>query len=55
MGILNEILKEHFKDVNSGKDFDFVFLQNFLNSVNSNLLKDIKNDDSTRNAKRNSK
>lgn len=52
---LEEILKEHFKDVNSGKDFDFVFLQNFLASVNSDLSEDIKNEDTTRTIKRNSK
>ncbi len=52
---LEEILKEHFKDENNGKDFDFVFLQNFLASVNSNLLEDIKNEDTTRNSKTNSR
>ncbi len=54
METLEEILKES-KDVNSGKDFDFVFLQNFLASVNSDLLEDIKNENTTRTIETNSR
>ena len=37
---LEEILKEHFKDENNGKDFDLVFLHNFLFYTNLYSLRD---------------